>query len=252
MSKLPVRTERDPLSPLTKALLALVQGLLPPLTGIAVGVWAVFTYIDHQKEARIDQAAQAAKENAARLFESQKPFNQKQLDLYLETAQVVGRLVSADESTFGKDDWNKDVRRFDALYWTELSMVEDEEVKKAMEKFRPVLQSLAKKNAMTEEDRLKLQAGSYHLAKSLNLSIASRWTVALSEVEETNIKLCISGSSSVSACPADSQKLDCGGSIEQWAKSQQCLSYSPSTISLQSGGMCGVQLLNVRCTKKRS
>jgi hypothetical protein len=61
MSKLPARTvpERQVLSPLTTAILALIQGLLPAMTAIVGGLWVAFTYLDQQKEARVAQQQQA-------------------------------------------------------------------------------------------------------------------------------------------------------------------------------------------------
>jgi hypothetical protein len=247
MSKLPVRPQRDPLSPLTKAIFALIQGLLPPLSAIAVGAWAIFTYIDHQKEARVQQTVQSVKDDAARLFESQKPFNQKQLELYMEAAQVVGRLVSADADNFGKDEWKKDVGRYNAMYWTELSMVEDEEVKRAMEQFRPVLLRTNAANTLSEADRGNLQTASYHLAKALNVSISSRWIVRLSEVEEKDITIC---RGSPGNCGEKDEEIGCGSPAD-WA-TRQCLNYSATLISSRDGGMCGYPRFAVKCTKRKA
>jgi len=46
MGKLPERAprERPPLSPITTAILAHVQGFLPALTAIIGGLWVAFTY----------------------------------------------------------------------------------------------------------------------------------------------------------------------------------------------------------------
>src|SRR4051794_26362530 len=96
MSKLPAREapESDPLSPTTKAVLALIQGLLPAMTAIVGGLWIAFTYLDHQKQTQSDAAERDKKAADIRRVESQRPFLEKQLALYFETAQVAGRLVA--------------------------------------------------------------------------------------------------------------------------------------------------------------
>jgi hypothetical protein len=48
-------------------------------------------------------------------------------------AQVTGQLVTS--SNYTSPEWTKNVRRFEQLFWTELSMVEDEGVKQAMQEF---------------------------------------------------------------------------------------------------------------------
>jgi hypothetical protein len=74
--------EKEPLSPKTKAILALIQGLLPAMTAIVGGLWVAITYLEQQKEARAQQEIQAQRDNKTRLLEARKPFLDKQLALY--------------------------------------------------------------------------------------------------------------------------------------------------------------------------
>jgi hypothetical protein len=253
MTKLPVReAKNEPLSPLTKAILELIQGLLPAFTAILAGLWVAYTYFENARQIAADQRAQAIRSDTARLVEAQKPFNQKQLDLYLETAQVVGRLVSVDDASALTDDWKKDARRFEALFWSELSMVEDDVVKKAMGDLQPVLQAILEKNAgINAGQRHELQSRAYRVAKALNESIASTWLVALSEVTKIKTQLCLGNGSDVTFCPKESIVIDCGVSIESWAKQHECLKYSVTRGAHVAGGMCGWSIYDVECTKRK-
>src|SRR5271165_886051 len=121
-------------------LLGLAQAWLPVLTVVGGALWGLFTYLDHAKEAAktlaeseqnqaIERKDQSERESRTRLIEAQKPFLDKQLALYLETSQVVGRLVAEDMYW---QEWSRDLERFEELYWSELTMVEHTEVASAM------------------------------------------------------------------------------------------------------------------------
>jgi len=172
--------EHTPLSPTTTAVLTLTQGLLPALTAIVGGLWIVWTYIDNQKHAQLAQVEQARRESDARTFEARKPFLDKQLALYIETSQVTGQLVSADDLL--DPEWKNKLRRFEQLYWTELSMVEDDIVKSAMEDFGTKARSINVRKASLNSSELSREMGdlrqsSYRLAKALRSGIESRWNL---------------------------------------------------------------------------
>ena len=122
------------LSPWLRAALQLLSGLLRALTAIVAGAWVAFTYIDQQREQENPRAAQTLRDSQIRSLEARKPFLDKQFSLYNEAAQVVGRLVT---TTGYSPEWAKDFQRYEQLYWTELSLVEDEGVKTAMQELYP-------------------------------------------------------------------------------------------------------------------
>jgi hypothetical protein len=153
-------------------LLGLAQAYLPVLTVVGGALWGLFTYLDHAKEAAktlaaseqnltIERRNQSERESRTRLIEAQKQFLDKQLDLYLETSKVVGRLVSED---LNFNNWESDRLRFEELYWSELTMVEHTEVASAMVEFRTALQPIIEKRSklysapqQTTEGRTKLE-----------------------------------------------------------------------------------------------
>jgi hypothetical protein len=114
-----------------------IQGWLPVLTVVVGAGWALYTYLDHQKDAARLLRLQADKEMVTRRIEAQKPFLQKQLDLYFETAHIVGKLVTMEPSSSG--EWSTLTNRFWALYWSELSMVEHRMVEARMKRFGDAL-----------------------------------------------------------------------------------------------------------------
>ena len=119
-------------------------------------VWVLLTYIRSQKDAHI-----------ARLFESRKPFLDLQLKLYTETAQVAGKLATAN---VGSDDWNKAVFRFWELYWSELAVVEDKRVEAGMVKVAGALGAIVKGNP-----RQVIENPVLELARALRDGIDREW-----------------------------------------------------------------------------
>lgn len=133
--------------------LAVVKEWLPVLTVVGGALWGLFTYIDHQKaadkqaqqnqeDAARQARAQSDRDSATRRIEAQKPFLQKQLDLYYETVQVAGKLVALKG---GDPEWQSARLRFSMLYWSELALVESGRVAAAMIGLRKALEDLESK-----------------------------------------------------------------------------------------------------------
>jgi hypothetical protein len=111
------------------------------------------------------------------LLEARKPFIDKQLELYIRTAKVAGALVSVNTG-IPRAEWMKTFREFEELYWTELSMVEDERVKQAMQDLYPRLKwARDQAEVVPEEKWLAIQQSSYRLAKALRSSIEATWNL---------------------------------------------------------------------------
>src|SRR5258707_11162370 len=115
-------------------LLSLVKDLGPTVTTMGSAIWIIYIYRSDKEAARAHEAAQAGRENVARMFEARKPFNEKQLALYSQAAEVTGKLVTITD--FDSIEWGENNKRFRQLFWTELSMVEDDNVKAGMQAFR--------------------------------------------------------------------------------------------------------------------
>src|SRR5262245_18161512 len=139
-------SEASLLSPPIRTALTIARELLPVMTAIVGGLWVFFTYLGNQnaqeiqrqdlekqrlvqaeaaEKQRLAQAEAAEKQQRAearklaqlRVLEARKPFLTRQLELYFETAQVVGRLVTEELQT---PSWQSAEKRYQSLYWSEL------------------------------------------------------------------------------------------------------------------------------------
>jgi hypothetical protein len=155
-----------------QTLLKVIQSWLPVLTVVAGGLWGLYTYIDHQKEIQQQLSAQADRDATTRRIEAQKPFLEKQLALYFETAQIAGQLVTLKH---GGTDWDKVEQRFWALYWSELSMVEHGIVESAMKSFGDLLKDYDK-SPNDPAAKSALDVGAYELAHAIRSGIESAWS----------------------------------------------------------------------------
>src|SRR5947208_1902247 len=168
------------LSPTTQAVLALVQGLLPPLTAIIGGIWVVMTYLDQQQDAHKKLAAQIDSEGQTRLLVARKSFNDQQFALYVQIAEIVSKLATLEN--YSSDEWTVNYRRFRELYWGALSMVEDDSVKGVMQEIRPQLEMINKDKTHVSDQMIdKLQQSSYSLATALKNSLEKTFGVTLTK-----------------------------------------------------------------------
>jgi hypothetical protein len=152
------------------AILGVVQAWLPVLTVVAGGLWGLYTYIDHQNEIQRESASASEHDAATRRIEAQRPFLEKQLALYFETAQVAGRLVTLDVKS---SDWSDAEQRFWALYWSELSMVEHKIVEQAMVDFGKALNAYkADPNSSTKG---MMDSAALDLAHAIRSGIEDAW-----------------------------------------------------------------------------
>lgn len=174
----------EPLSPVTKAVLELVQALVPALTAVAGGLWVAYTYLQQKKEAQVQQKIQAERENRTRLIEAQKPFAQRRLETYTETSRIVGTLVALDKSTekwAANREWINALKRFHELYWTDMSIVEDDQVKKAMQEFSEQLDLVIYGPTNTNHyepikaNQEELKQRAYRLSRGIRASIERTW-----------------------------------------------------------------------------
>jgi len=170
------------LHPRTRAWLGFLQGVLPVVTTVAAGLWIAGTYLQDQRreaagrEALLErQQSELEQQNRIRSFEAGQRFRDRQFDLYMETAAVVGRLVTVDPAG---PVWEAAAERFWQLFWSELSVVEDGGVKTAMQDFGPPLRAV---EATAPPDRRAAQAGlqqpAYRLSQALRASIRQSWTL---------------------------------------------------------------------------
>ncbi len=173
-----------PLSPTTQAVLNFNQAMLPALIAICGGLWVVYAFVQNQHESELLRSIQAKKDNQTRLVEARRGFSDAQLKLYLETAQIVGKLVSWTKTTDG--DWEASFRRFEQLFWTELSMVEDEGVKTAMQRFATKARDINPRRLsdLRPGEFEELKQLSFALALALKTSLENSWNINLTDKDQ--------------------------------------------------------------------
>jgi hypothetical protein len=82
-----------------------------------------------QEKFRAQQQAQSDEQHRLRLMEIKRPFRETQFKLYMETAEVVGKLVSLRKDN---PDWQDAYPRFWALHFSVLATVKSPTVSAAM------------------------------------------------------------------------------------------------------------------------
>lgn len=145
---------------------------LPIVSAVVVGIWSVFVYARDQ--ANIQRTAETN-----RLFELQRPFLDKQLNLYFEIVQVTGLLVT---TAIQEPEWDKHERRFWQLYWAELAMVEAGHIEGIMVQVGEHLKEYRRGQGgpLSDNQLLKLKHCVYQLAHEVRRAIEIRWHIEAS------------------------------------------------------------------------
>ncbi|HKC02011.1 MAG TPA: hypothetical protein VKC17_01755 [Sphingomicrobium sp.] len=99
-----------------------------------------------------------------------QPFLLKQLDLCHDVSLTAARLATVR----GKDDWDAARQRFLELYWGPLSIVEDRDVKAAMENFGHELHAL---NYPPILPAARLEQPAYRLARAVRVLLLNSWSI---------------------------------------------------------------------------
>jgi hypothetical protein len=133
-------SEKDPLSPRTKAVLALIQGLLPAMTAIVGALWIAGTYLHDQRVRAANDEGTQTQQSQIRLLEAQKAFLQEKLRVFVEAANVAGKIVSTEPDSA---EWDPLWKRFWSLRWSEMEMVGNPKIRQRM---RAVADAMSKRH----------------------------------------------------------------------------------------------------------
>jgi hypothetical protein len=131
------------------------QGLkiIGVLVAAAGFLWGIYQYFD-KRDREIENAR----------IEAARPFLERQLKLYTEASQMTSVLATSADAT----ELQAAEKRFWQLYWGELALVENEQVKEAMEDFGRGLDS-------ENRSQQQLRQLSFALANALRDSLADSW-----------------------------------------------------------------------------
>ncbi|MBX3498061.1 MAG: hypothetical protein KF889_01355 [Alphaproteobacteria bacterium] len=131
----------------------------------------------------VERSDSAAKERELAVRESRRPFLEKQLLFYFETAKVTAKLATVpkmgvnDKGPGATEDWQWAYRRFWELYWGELGVVESQEVARAMARFGSALKDMevCATPQQCESEQRKLTGLSLSIASEMRKSIQADW-----------------------------------------------------------------------------
>jgi hypothetical protein len=145
------------------------------------GLFAFFRWLKYQRDAEERARYEQEKDRLTRLLDAQRPFLSRQLDLYNETALIVGKLLTEDPRSTA---WAEYRKRFWALYWSELSVVEHREVEFHMKNFGDLLKPYTDlvrgpQNDATGKEiaaaQAELEGSSFRLAHAIRTGIENSW-----------------------------------------------------------------------------
>src|SRR5262245_60921241 len=141
------------------------------LLGIAVPFYQYTRTLEKDRQDRADKKAtdevQQKKQAEAALREAQKPFLQRQSELYFSATSAAAKLATLEKGS-ERDNARK---QFYQLYWGDLSVVEDELVEQAMVRFHKTLEAYEAGSV----DESALQQKSLELAHACRESMARGW-----------------------------------------------------------------------------
>jgi hypothetical protein len=157
-------------------LLTIFEKWLPSLTVVVGAVWGLYTFVDHQKQLEREARRQADSAQESRNFEARKPFLEKQLALYLEVSKLSGYLVTHQPTDA---DWHANFVRHEAMYWSDLAMVQSPAVETAMADLARALVIYSDGSVTNQEEKERRQteaaAAASRLAHAIRQDLEGTW-----------------------------------------------------------------------------
>ena len=142
-----------------------LDSILKLIQVLSVVVGAVISILSFNN-ARVKEAEARKSDFEKRQIEAAKPLLELRQKRYMETIEAVSVLATPDKHT--PQELDKARKRFEELYWGELSMVEEKGVEAAMVRVR---QSLDSGSAS------EIQKSTYNLSHILRDSLLKSWGV---------------------------------------------------------------------------
>ena len=185
-----------------------VPVFLPVLVAVGGAVWSVTLFLNAQSEAAAKAQSEIANNAQTRLIEAQKPFLDKQLELYVLVSKAVGTIVTVVPAN---PEWESAHRDFLALFWSELPMVENADVETAMVNLRDAIDRYLSNESLKTE----VQKRSYCLGHAIRQSIQESWKVRVvtGDIPSRVFNSAAVTSSSTSPPPGVSVDPDCGSEV---------------------------------------
>jgi hypothetical protein len=165
-------------------LITVVAAIWTALTAIASSYWSVRQFQASSEEFQTRLAFDREVQDKTRRIESQKPFLEKRLEIYLEVIKVSSRLTEWD-LPIDSAAWKDNAKRFWQMRWGELEMVGDPGIRNAA---RLVGEQITRAAANPLEDRHPLRWAVECLADELRYSIEHTWGLERGLTRQTVLK----------------------------------------------------------------
>ncbi len=137
--------------------------LLSPILAVGAFLWGIYTYQDTSIKKLAAQIAEAERLEITRRIEATRPYLDKQLKLFTEATKVASTIsISKDDVEISNAR-----KRFEALYWGELALVERGNVASAMINFRSAL--------VAKKEQSELRGFALALAHACRDELAESW-----------------------------------------------------------------------------
>jgi hypothetical protein len=133
--------------------------------GLGSFIWAVVQWQQGQENGRVERREAAERATEQRRIEAQKPFLQKQLELYGEAVRTTAKISAGPIG----EDRTVLLKRFVELFYGELATVENREVASAMVSFKAALDK--------KHDDDELRQLSLALAHAVRRSLDESWGI---------------------------------------------------------------------------
>lgn len=141
------------------------------LAGAGIGAFStIFTWSVDRESRRISENTATQQHITTAKRESQQPFLERQLNLYIEASDTAALIASLDDGPARQAA----LIRFWQLYWGSLAVVEDQHVESAMVEFGRLLESSSDKTT-----RESLKHAALKIAHSCRSSISASWDYEL-------------------------------------------------------------------------
>ena len=127
---------------------------------------AVMKYLDERK--KLNETART---------ESQKPFHEKQQEVYFDLVNTTAFLSNWADS----DQWQANLKHFWILFWGPVPMVANQEVSKRVDDFADTLTD--------QPNFVDMRNASMNLARACRISLGESWNVDLQHYEVSPTKL---------------------------------------------------------------
>lgn len=162
----------DSVAPTAKALfLSSLKRWWPFITAIIAGLWVAFVFFDQQTAKHRADLQLAAREERTQRIAAQKPFLDRQLSTYFEAARLLGQITT---TSMTDQNWDQLVQKYWIFEMSELMLVEDADIVKAIARVHETLATFQKNK--DNESAIRFRVAYIYAAQDMQKSLVKSWS----------------------------------------------------------------------------